>query len=89
MRIIDIAATWADYVPPRALTESAPAGLIIFAAGPTDEGVRMVEVWTSLADRALGAADSGYEHTTNATIREFDAPFAVLGRFGSHSVDEE
>ncbi|GAA4420808.1 hypothetical protein GCM10023148_20910 [Actinokineospora soli] len=44
----------------------------MFVAGPTDEGVRTVEVW---ADRPADpvAADTPF------TVREFDAPIAVLG----------
>jgi hypothetical protein len=69
VRVTDIAATWADYVPPQGPT---PAGLIIFAAGPTDEGIRTVEVWTSAPDRA-------YLAPANSITREFEAPVAVLG----------
>ncbi|MFC7614409.1 hypothetical protein ACFQV2_13640 [Actinokineospora soli] len=69
VRITDLAATWADYVPPAG---AAPAGRLVFVAGPTDEGVRTVEVW---ADRPADpvAADTPF------TVREFDAPIAVLG----------
>lgn len=84
VRITDIAATWADYAPPRG---SAPAGLIIFAAGPTDEGIRTVEVWTSPADWAHGRW-AAPEHTTH-TIRELEAPVAVLGLLGARSPTEE
>lgn len=87
VRVTDIAATWADYVPPRG---SAPTGLIIFAAGPTDEGIRTVEVWASPTDWAHGrwAAGPSPEHTT-FTIRELEAPVAVLGILGSHAATEE
>jgi hypothetical protein len=42
----DIAASWHDYRPiAAALVGPAPAGLILHAAGPTDEGVRIIAIW--------------------------------------------
>jgi hypothetical protein len=42
----DIAASWHDYQQVAAsLVEPAPTGLIIQAAGPTDEGVRIIAIW--------------------------------------------
>ena len=42
----DVAATWEQYAPiADALSGSVPSGLILHAAGPTDEGFRIVEVW--------------------------------------------
>jgi hypothetical protein len=44
----DIAASWHDYQRvAAALIEPAPAGLILHAAGPTDEGFRIIAVWES------------------------------------------
>lgn len=44
----DVAASWERYEPiADALAGSAPAGLIVHAAGPTDEGFRIVGVWES------------------------------------------
>jgi hypothetical protein len=44
----DVAASWERYEPiADALSGSAPAGLILHAAGPTDEGFRIVGVWES------------------------------------------
>ncbi len=44
----DVAASWEQYEPiADALSEAAPAGLILHAAGPTDEGFRIVGVWES------------------------------------------
>jgi hypothetical protein len=42
----DIAASWHDYqqVAGR-LVEPAPPGLILHAAGPTDEGFRIIAIW--------------------------------------------
>jgi hypothetical protein len=44
----DVAATWERYDRFAApLREGVPAGLILHAAGPTDEGFRIVQVWES------------------------------------------
>ena len=44
----DVAASWERYEQFAApLREGAPEGLILHAAGPTDEGFRIVEVWES------------------------------------------
>lgn len=51
----DLAVSWATYEEVVAPTLSElPEGLIVHAAGPTDEGVRMIDVWQSeLAYRAF------------------------------------
>jgi hypothetical protein len=44
----DVAASWPEYQRRTAATlEPIPAGLILHAAGPTDEGLRIIEVWES------------------------------------------
>ena len=44
----DVAASWEQYSRiADALSASAPPGLILHAAGPTDEGFRIVGVWES------------------------------------------
>ena len=44
----DVAATWERYDRFAArLREAVPEGLILHAAGPTDEGFRIVQVWES------------------------------------------
>lgn len=44
--VCDVAATWHDYHPiRRAVDGSAVSGLILHAAGPTDEGFRTIDVW--------------------------------------------
>jgi len=46
----DIPASWEQYAPWVATLErELPAGLIVHAAGPTDEGFRTIEVWASEA----------------------------------------
>jgi hypothetical protein len=44
----DVAASWEHYQRfADALAGPAPVGLIVHAAGPTDEGFRIVAVWES------------------------------------------
>jgi hypothetical protein len=46
--VTDIPVSWAAYEElAAAALDELPAGLIVHAAGPTDEGVRMVDVWQS------------------------------------------
>ena len=46
----DVAATWEQYERSlAALVDPVPAGLILHAAGKTDEGYRIVDVWESEA----------------------------------------
>jgi hypothetical protein len=80
----DVAASWDSYV------RSAPdpeqlrgAGLIVHAAGRTDEGVRIVEVWESEeAWRRFAAATrrSGVDALADAArhLREFRPTLLVV-----------
>jgi hypothetical protein len=44
----DLAASWEHYERlAAALIEPSPQGLILHLAGPTDEGVRIIDVWES------------------------------------------
>jgi hypothetical protein len=44
----DVAASWGQYERAvGALGYPAPPGLILHVAGPTDEGVRIIDVWES------------------------------------------
>lgn len=57
----DVAASWELYQRfANALAGPAPGGLIVHAAGPTDEGFRIVGVWESEAawQRFVDALDS-------------------------------
>jgi hypothetical protein len=61
----DVAASWEHYQRfADALAGPAPAGLIVHAAGPTDEGFRIVGVWESeeawhrFAERVSSAQES-------------------------------
>ena len=65
----DVAASWERYEHIAAALEGpAPEGLILHAAGPTDEGFRIIAVWESeeawqrfLADRLGSAVDGAAE----------------------------
>src|SRR5262245_15482416 len=73
----DVAASWADYGQlRRALDGSRVPGLILHAAGPTDEGYRTIEVWDSqeawrtfCAERLGGAFD---DLATPPLVRELE-----------------
>ena len=44
----DVAASWEQYkCLAAAMSEPAPAGLILHVAGPTDEGFRTIDLWES------------------------------------------
>lgn len=44
----DVASSWERYEQvAAALVEPPPAGLLVHVAGPTDEGVRIIDVWES------------------------------------------
>jgi hypothetical protein len=81
----DVAASWEQYADLAAvLAGPAPAGLIVHAAGPTDEGFRVVALWES--EEALAGS------RTPAIMA--DAAYAVLRRdprncTGNFFVDEE
>jgi hypothetical protein len=81
----DVAASWEHYRRvAEALSEPAPAGLIVHAAGPTDEGFRIVGVWESedawrrfLAER-LGE-DVGAESVVAPVVRPLRPAHIVIG----------
>jgi hypothetical protein len=80
----DIVASWEQYQPfAEALTGAAPAGLVVHAAGPTDEGFRIVAVWESeeawrgFADLVSSAAGSP---ARLAVFRELRPTHVVYGR---------
>jgi hypothetical protein len=44
--IHDVASSWTDYERAAAtLVDPPPRGLLAHIAGPTDEGVRIIEIW--------------------------------------------
>jgi hypothetical protein len=47
----DVPASWQDYERLSVgVVEPPPIGLIVHLAGPTDEGIRVIEVWDSDRD---------------------------------------
>jgi hypothetical protein len=82
----DVAASWEHYRRvAEALAGPAPAGLIVHAAGPTDEGFRIVAVWESeearqrfLAERLGGDAGAG-AHVA-PVVRPLRPAHVVIGR---------
>ena len=43
----DVAASWEQYARYADALSTPPPGLILHAAGPTDEGFRIIDVWES------------------------------------------
>jgi hypothetical protein len=84
----DVAASWQLY---RQLTgrlvEPAPPGLIVHVAGPTDEGFRIIDIWTSeqawqdFQTRALAPAVAalGGPNRPAPTFRDLHAAHVVVG----------
>lgn len=46
----DVPASWNAYLLGAQQHEQMPEGLLLHAAGPTDEGFRVIDVWESQAD---------------------------------------
>ena len=84
----DVPTNWHDYDRISAgAFEPVPIGLILHVAGPTDEGIRIIEVWDGKSARerfraerlarvlaALGATTAGQPR-----FRDFEAIHLVLG----------
>ena len=83
----DVAASWEHYQRfAEALAGPVPAGLIVHAAGPTEEGFRIVGVWESeeawqrfLADR-LGEA-TGTDAEVPPVSRPLRPAHIVIGGY--------
>jgi hypothetical protein len=72
----DVAASWERYEQvARRLREGKPAGLILHAAGRTDEGFRIVEIWESESAWRVFAA-----------LAHDDSPHVVRGVHAEHVV---
>lgn len=78
VRVTDLPATWADYEPPRGLFGAVAHGLLVFVAGPTQEGIRTVELWASRDDWLQARFDSEYvAQDMGPAVRELEAPFTI------------
>ena len=85
----DVAASWPEYQRACALIgdRPTPAGLIVYAAGPIDAGVRVIELWESEAARqrfrnhalARTLADLGAPPWPEPTSRDLHAAHIVFG----------
>ena len=82
----DVAASWESYQRfAAALERTLPDGLILHAAGRTDEGFRIIEVWETkdawqcFAD-ALNRFDEGRFSNAPRYLRELRPTHLVLGR---------
>jgi hypothetical protein len=77
----DVAASWEQYAHvAAALAGPAPAGLIVHAAGPTDEGFRVVALWESEEAWRRFAAGGGSANASPAP------PHVVRGLRPEHVV---
>ena len=80
----DVAANWESYVRSAIdLEQRRSEGLILHAAGRTDEGVRIIEVWESAEawQRFSGASRSsrsGRFADAPRSLREFTAAHLVI-----------
>jgi hypothetical protein len=86
----DIAASWHDYERvAAALVEPAPAGLMLYVAGPTDEGFRIIAIWETETAwqrfRAPAIASLGGPARPEPTFRDLHAAHVVGGRTNSFS----
>ena len=78
----DIPASWEQYeAVDAAIADPVPQGLILHLAGPTDDGVRTIEIWKSREawrrfqdDRPAPALES------RPTLRELHALHVVSAR---------
>lgn len=84
----DIAASWERYAAASAaIVDPAPAGLILYAAGATDEGIRIIGVWEDAgawerfrAERLVPAVAALQEPMLPPpAVRELEAGQLVMG----------
>jgi hypothetical protein len=85
----DVAASWVEYERVAgAVVDATSAGLILHVAGPTDEGVRTIDVWESeaawqrfRAERLTPAIVAlGSALRLQPSLREFHPLQLVIGR---------
>lgn len=82
----DVAASWESYERfASGLVAKTPEGLILHAAGRTDEGFRIIEVWESedawrrFADRVERSVDGAFASAPRY-LRDLKPTHLVLGR---------
>jgi hypothetical protein len=94
----DVASSWEQYRRfAGVLREPAPRGLVLHAAGPTDEGFRIIDVWESKQawERfraeclAPAIAALGGPSRPEPTVRELDLAHIVVGTAPSSGKEEQ
>jgi hypothetical protein len=81
----DVAASWQHYERLARAIAARPEGLVLHAAGPTDEGFRVIGVWESEAAWERFSAELGLEVATvgtptPTTLRSLELKHVVYGR---------
>ena len=84
--VYDVSASWEQYEQSlRPLVEPTPEGLILHAAGKTDEGYRTVDVWESEAawerfrrERLVAVPYGGGYAAVEARYRDFSPEHVVI-----------
>ncbi len=85
-QVLDVPASWETYLAVvRMLGENPPEGLLLHAAGRTDEGFRTIEVWRSrrawegVSSERLDAVLAGHRERGGATptLRELEIEHIV------------
>lgn len=81
--VCDIAASWATYPASElALRGDAAPGLLLHAAGSTDDGYRVIDVWESEAAWARHCATTGVstaELASPPVVRRLHVRHIVIG----------
>ena len=84
----DVAASWESYERFAAdLERSRPDGLILHAAGRTDEGFRIIEVWES-EEAWRRFAEALEPPDAPRFVRELQPTHLVLGRDVTHRKEQ-
>ena len=82
----DVFASWEHYREIERSLEHLPQGLLLHVAGPTDEGIRIIEVWESEVawrqfatelERALASVDPDVGPRT--VVRDLRAAHLLIG----------
>lgn len=87
--VTDMPASWEQYDRiARVLLDPTPPGLIAYAAGPTDEGIRVIGIWEDArswcrfdaAWQAVADAELGGDLTPTPVRRDLHAEHLVVPR---------
>ena len=82
----DVFASWEHYGEIARSLERLPQGLLLHVAGPTDEGIRIIEIWESevawrqfAPDLAIALASAYPDIGPRTVVRELRATHLVIG----------